>query len=646
MGLTGYAGKILYVDLTNNSIKKAPLDVKLAEDFIGGFGFCLRLGYDVIKPNLDPLSPETPIVICPGFLNGTLCPGTPKVFALYKCAASGAVTLASGGSSLGSMLKWAGYDGIIITGKAFKPVYLKISDDEVEICDAERIWGKGAIATHEEFRKRNGKGCSTVSIGPAGENLVKIAIVLVDGISHLGRGLGTIMGSKNLKGMVVYGTKGIKVAHLDRFMKSIDGLVERGMNDPLRENWVKLSLNFVQDAWLSAGHKVWKHQSETVPADEVKRIYGPEEYLKVKTHTVSCPSCLACDKAVIGLKKGEYAGLILPLSSPVLDMAMPFGIKDQGKSAKLQWMFNQYGIDFINFIGLFDWAVDLYEQGILTKEDTGGLELRFGDFNLIATLIEMTARREGFGDILAQGILGAEKRIGRGSDKYAYHIKGYSPDFDARVSLGVETFGSVVSPRPSYDMPISGLSVVKGRKPDFMKKVAPKMGFPPEVTEQIITPEGWDLGRFQAHYEDWGMVLNSFGVCFRMQNSVLYNNPPLLAELYAAATGREITSSQIVKVGERIYNLWRAVNAREGFSRKDDKFPEKWFRPLKHGGKQLVLRDYFDVASVSHEDLEKMLDTFYEEKGWDIRTGIPTSQKLKELDLDYVAKDLENLGLF
>jgi len=176
-----------------------------------------------------------------------------------------------------------------------------------------------------------------------------------------------------------------------------------------------------------------------------------------------------------------------------------------------------------------------------------------------------------------------------------------------------------------------------------MKKAALKMGFPAKVVEEIITADGWDLGRYQAHYEDWGMVFNLFGVCFRMQNSVAYNNPPVLAELYTAATGKEITPSQIVKVGERIYNLWKMVNAREGFSRKDDKFPEKWFHPLKHGDKQLVLRDYFDVAPLSSEDIERMLDAFYEEKGWEVSTGLPTPQKLKELGLDYAVKDLEKL---
>ncbi len=640
MELKGYGGFILYVDLTNRVLKKIPTDENLTRDFIGGFGFSLRLGYDLIRSKMDPLSPEAPIVISPGFLNGTLCPGAPKVFALYKCASSGAITLASGGGSLGSMLKWAGYDVVVISGKAIKPAYLRIKDDEVEICDGEGLWGKGAIDTHEELRKINGKTFSTLSIGPAGENLVKIAIPLIDGISHLGRGLGTIMGSKNLKGIVVSGSKGIKVAHIDRMMKSINSLVEKGMKDPLRENWVNLSLNFVQDAWLRAGHKIWRHQSETVPADEVKRIYGPEEYLKVKAYNISCPSCLTCDKAVIKLKDGEYAGITLPLSSPVLDMVMPLGIIDRDRSVRLQWMFNQYGIDIMNFMGLFDWALELYERGIITKDDTDGLELRFGDFNLISELIEKTVRREGFGEVLAQGILGAQKMIGRGSERYSYHIKGYFPDFDARVSFGVETFGSVISPRPSYDMPISGLTVAKGRKPDFMKKVASKMGFPPDVVEKIITEGGWDLGRFQAHYEDWGMVLNSFGVCFRMQNSVLYNDPPLLAELYTSATGKEITPNEIVKAGERVYNLWRAMNVREGFNRKDDRFPEKWFEPLRHGEKDLLLRDYFDVHELSRGDLERMLDSFYEEKGWDIKTGIPTPEKLKELGLEYIVKDL------
>ena len=645
MELEGYAGRILYVDLTSGSIKKEPLDAKMAEDFIGGFGLALRLGYDIIKPRLDPLSPDNPIVICPGFLNGTLCPGTPKAFALYKSAATGAITLASGGGSLGSMLKWAGYDGVVITGKADKPVYLNIVDDEVEICDADGLWGKGIYDAHEELRKRHGEECSTLCTGPAGENLVKMGIALVDGVAHLGRQMGTIMGSKNLKAMVVYGTTGRKVTDLGRFMKAVDSVVDKAMKDPLRESWVKYALNYVtQGPWITAGIKIGKHETEMITgkeAEETFKMFSMDEQLKHKKHVISCPSCFAADKWAIEFDEGKgHFGL----STPTVDSGSSLGIWDMNQGTKLQWLFNQNGLDMILFLGILDWAIELYERGILTKEDTGGLELKYGSYDLLVKLIEMTVSKEGFGEILAEGYLGAIERIGRGSEKYAVHIKGCFPDFDARTTLGVESFGSVVSPRPSYDMPISGLSVAKGRKPDFMKKAALKMGFPAKVVEEIITADGWDLGRYQAHYEDWGAVFNSFGVCFRMQNSVKYNDPPLLAELYTAATGREITPEQIVKAGERTYNLWRAVNAMEGFSRKDDRFPDRWFEPIKRGEEQLVLRDYFDVAPVSREDVEGMLDAFYEEKGWDVKTGIPTPQKLRELGLDYAARDLEKLG--
>jgi aldehyde:ferredoxin oxidoreductase len=216
------------------------------------------------------------------------------------------------------------------------------------------------------------------------------------------------------------------------------------MGDPLREQWTKLALHFVVPLWLKAGHLfMWDHGQATMPEKEGMEIFGPDKYVEIRKSTLACVACRSGDKAVFELKSGKYAGLVTPFSCPVvMGYSLKLGIEDINELAKLLEMENRYGIDSCSFSGLVDWATDLYERGIITKEDTGGLELKQGDFETILKLLELTAKREGFGDILADGWLGAIKRIGRDSGKHAIIMKGVDPDFDARVSFGVETFGA------------------------------------------------------------------------------------------------------------------------------------------------------------------------------------------------------------
>lgn len=643
-----HVGEILKVDLSNREIRSEPVADQLYEDFIGGWGINVKLAYDLVKPQAPPLSPETPIIISPGFLAGTLSPGTPKAFITTKCPSTGTVSTAVGGLHFGSRLMWAGYEHLIITGRAEKPVYLKIVDDDVEICDAGQIWGKDLYEASAWLRKKHGDDSSVVAIGPAGENLVKIAITLIDKGSTFGRTFGASLGSKNLKAILVKGTKGRRVADEQGFKKTVQRLVEKGLQDPIRDKWRKLAIHLPFAMWEEAGTFNQKNFRETVPGEEFTALYGPEAYLKVKRSSYCCPSCLTGDKAVIELKEGEFAGLIAPFSTPIIPLSCFGGRNAVGgidKGYKCGDLANRYGIDICTFSAIMGFLVEIYERGILTKEDTHGLEPR-NDFETVVKLMDLTTQRKGLGEILAEGLLGAIAKIGRGSEKYACHIKGTEYDFDARVSLGVEAFTAVVNPRPSHDMPIGGLTVAKGRKPEFFEKVVSKTGYVPEDAKQrVFPPSGFDLGRLTAHYENWAALLNILGICFRMQVSALYN-VQTCAELYSLASGMDRNPEQILKGAERSFNIYKAANVREGFSRKDDKFPDRWFEPLKRPdrGTEITLKDYFGTKSITRQDTERMLDAYYEEKGWDVEKGVPTREKLKELNLGNVARDLEDLG--
>ncbi len=639
MKVSGYAGNILWINLSSGEIKKESLNRELGDKYIGGWGINARLAYDLIKPGMDAYSAEMPLIFGAGLFNGTLSPGAPKSFLTTKDGASGTVVTAVGSLAFGTKLKWAGYDHLIITGRSERPVYLKVVNDEVEICDAGDLWGRDILEATDILKKRHGASASIACLGPAGENMVKISIMFIDYCSSFGRSFAANLGFRKLKAIVLEGTKGIKVADRKRFMKATNRLANKAIEDPLREKWTRQGLYFIFPMWTSAGYFTFKNASQVYPEKDCFDIYGPQHFDRVKQRLIGCPSCITPDKFLLQFDEGEFKGLKLMISAPI-DPAMSFGIRNElGSFDRACWMFyqaNRLGVDAMTLSALISFATDLYQRGIITREDTDGLELKPG-FETTRKLLEMTVSKEGFGAILAEGFEGIIRRFGHEDE--AYQIKGTEPDFDARANMGVEVFGSVVNPRGAHDMPVGGLTVAKGRKPEFIQKIVSKVGYvPEEAMDRIFNGQGFDLGRLTAHYENWATILNCLGVCFRMQNSSLYD-VKIAAELFSAATGIEKDQQDLLKSAERAYNVYKMLNVREGFDRKHDRFPQKWFEPLKRPDRdeEMVLTDYFGDKPLAREDLEKMLDSYYEEKGWDVQKGVPTRERLIELGLEDMA---------
>lgn len=631
----GYAGDILLVDVGNGEIKREPLPRGLAEKFIGGWGINASLAYDLIEPGMDAYDPGMPLIFGAGLLTGTLSPGASKSFLTTKDGASGTVVTAVGSLAFGTMLKWAGYDHLIITGKADEPVYLEIEDDNVELHSAVDLWGRDIMETTDELKKRHGGASSVACIGPAGENLVKISIMFIDYCSTFGRSFGANLGFRKLKAIVIKGTRGIRVADAGRFMKTAKQLADRAMQDPLREKWTTQGLYFTFPMWTSAGYFTYKYGTRVFPEKETFETYGAQHFDRARQKVIGCPSCIAPDKFLMHFNEGEFKGLRMMLSCPI-DPAMSFGIRNElGSFDRAFWMFhqaNRLGLDAMTLSTLISFATDLFERGIITKEDTDGMALKPG-FETTRKLLEMTVEKVGLGGVLAEGFEGLINKFGH--EEEAYQIKGTEPDFDARASLGVEVFGSVVNPRGAHDMPVGGLTVARGRRPEFFRKVVSKIGYvPEEAMQRVFKKEGFDLGRLTAHYENWATILNCLGVCFRMQNSSLYD-VRIAAALFSAATGIEKGHEELLRDAERAYNLYKMLNVREGFERKDDSFPKRWFEPLKRPDKneEIVLTDYFGKKKVGPEEAEKILDAYYEEKGWDVEKGVPSPEKLSELGL-------------
>ena len=615
MSIPGYAGRILYVDLTTGKTRKEPLDPELAKSLIGGFGINNQLAYDLIPRGVDPLSPENLIIIGAGPFAGTMVPGAAKVVVTTKFPINGALATAAAGGSFALMLKTAGYDHVVISGRAQRPVYLKIAEEDAELCEANDLWGWDNFNTIDELRRRY-EPCSVIPIGQAGENLVKISITSVDKAGTLGRGgLPAVMGSKNLKAIVVQlGTVATHVAHPLTLQKLVNNLHERAMKWPGRQ--------FILANGLVA------------PPPDITELHQ-------KTRkALACPSCPLADKEVVTLCEGPYAGL--QTYGPHVTISR-FDTKSNTEayeqSIKYMDTLNRYGLCRMNFTSLLSTMVYLYREGVITKEDTGGIEIK-DNLETALHLAKMTACREGFGAILAEGLVGAARIIGRGADKHIEHIKNNAIVYDPRPrSLGTMEFEEITTPRGAHVAAAGSPSYEPGRPPADFARHGERMGIPEEAIKRAVGPTSFNPGRYSRYSEDWYSLFNSLSLCNRAQVNRFYH-VKTIAELYAAVTGIELTPAQLMKISERAWTIGKMLDVREGFHRKDDKAPEAWFQPLTQEGKEYHITDYHEGTTLTREGVERFLDDYYDERGYDKQTGLPTPEKLKELRLESMAAEL------
>lgn len=618
--MNGYAGSILHVNLTTGEVRKEQLDLDVARSFIGGRGMSIKLGYDLIEPGVDPLSPDNKVIIGAGALTGTNVPASCRVTSVTRLPINGAVGWGSGGGmNFGCMLKHAGYDHIVIEGRAKNPVYLKIFDDDVEICDAGTLWGKGSHETVGLLNNEYGGPLGVISIGQGGENLVKFAITFIDRCAHLGRGgLGAVFGSKNLKAIIARGSKGITVADRKSYRALVEHLYGRMRNYPMIKDYQKYGfLMFVG------------------PTPEAK-----EAYLQLKKARIACVSCPIGDKELFEVREGKYRGFTKYTGGPP-----PF---DSGESMKLNDILDQYGLDLFEVDALLKFADELHQRGVLTEDRLGTAGIDFDDFDALSEWYRKIAYREGFGDVLADGLKDVLQEYGEGIEEFApAEVKGmiayqgitgpvYSDLF------GTFEFGMAVHPRGPHASSggSSPLYFTRGRPAGWVKGHLDRMGAPQDAIDRMYTSkEGMavNVGRMEKYSQQWLLTCDCLGTCSRGQIARFYSSS-LQAELYSAVTGFETSREDLTQAAERAFNLLKAINVREGFGRKDDRFPERWFGEKKH-------KDYYEQVDITREVAYGLLDDYYDEMGWDIETGIPTKSKLTELRLDYVIEDAEKRGI-
>ncbi len=615
--LGGFAGKILYVDLTQKTIKTGALDPDMAKKFVGGLGLTIKLAYDRIKPGTDPLSPDNPVVIGAGPLVGTDIPSSSRVYAVTKFPASGTIGwCGAGGVTFGCMFKNAGYDHLIIEGQSDKPVYLKIIDHKVELCDAGELWGKGILDTCETLKMSDGRQGGVISIGQAGENRVTFSMAYVDGIATLGRGgFGAVLGAKKLKAIFVKGSQGIDVADQERYESLKNELLQTIQGYRYLKEWQSLGM------------------LKSFPAVPV------ETYEKIKKRRIACVSCPLGCKDVVEIKDGRFKGLVARSSSAInLFTPLAYGFTDYREAVKLIATLDEYGLDMFEFFGVMNFAAALFKNGVIPEKENIP-EIAMDSLESMEIWAGKIAGREGIGRILADGFAGMLDTYKKDAEDYAPAlVKGMHPYTGPDSALPWDLFGTM---ELGQIMDFRGPHVGSGGSPTYFAKrpldVFPRhlkrMGVPDPAIARILPDPGapedeqnLKIGSLLKYSHRWFSILGSLGICARAQVNRFYN-AELCAALYEAVTGIGTDIDQLRLRADRVWTLYKMANVREGVGRNAESIPERWVR---HPG----FKNYVSEKPVTREEIEQMITDYYMEQGWDTATGIPKAETLKKLGLE------------
>jgi len=623
----GYNGKILHVDLTAGTLSVEEPPEAFYRQYMGGQGIGLYYILKETPAGADPLGPENVLAITLSVVTGAPVSGQSRVMANAKSPLTGAIGDAQAGGFWPAEAKAAGFDAFIIKGKAEKPVYLWVQDGQAELRDAAHLWGQVTGEAQAAIRQELGDAkIEVLQIGPAGEQLVRYAAIMNNANRANGRtGMGAVMGSKNLKAIAVRGKKRPDIADSE------------ALTEIARWGARNFPQSDVYGMGLHGTAEVVSYQQRTGGLPTRNWASGVlEEYEAIDGVTMSetilkerdtCYACVVRCKRVVEIAEGPYQADPLyggPEYETIATFGSYCGISDLAAIARANQLCNMYGLDTISTGATIAWAMDCFEQGVLTAEDTGGLELRFGDAEAMVKMTERIAKREGFGDLLAEGMTQAAAKLGPQAEALVTAVKGnplpaHMPQVKRSLALiyAVNPYGADHQSSehdPSY------------------KSYADRM-----AELDLLDPQPRDVlnvekVRFTVYTQRLYSLLNTVGVCqFVWGPSWHLYGPSQLVDMVRAVTGWNVSLWELMKVGERSLNMTRAFNAREGFTRAQDKLPPKLFQPLT-GGRS-------DGVAVTEEEMAAALPTYYAMCGWDPE-GRPTRVKLEELGIAWVADEL------
>lgn len=621
---TGYMGQILRVDLASGNCRTETIDEEKARKFVGGVGYAAEILFNEVKPGIDPLGPENKLIFATSPLSDNLVPGGGSVSVCFKSPLTNAWGESRSGGNFGPDLRRAGFDMVVIEGKSEKPVYLEILDGNACLKEAAWLLGKDVYEKTdliEEKLPSGRKRKSVMCIGPAGEKKVSFASIMFRDRAAGRSGGGAVMGAKNILAVAVSG--GAKVSHADpkAFMAAVKDAVQT-----VRKNEVRAWFNeFGTTADLSGADesgdlptKNWRANSWGF-GTELFEHFQKNNLIRPNQCYSGCP--IGCGR-VCQVKEGPYKTpeheggeyeTVAVFTASCLN-------KDMDAAVHCGYLCNKWGMDTISAGAVISFAMDCYQEGILTSEKADGIDLSWGNTSAMTLLLEKIAFRQGFGDILAGGVRAAAGKIGNGADKLAIHVKGlegaaHDPRSSKTLGLGYGT----ASRGMCHIHPLDGMSYDKGKMDYGMQKHGVR---DPEKVDQ------WDekgKGRDCAILQQGLILPDVLSTCKFMCYAGI--TPDHWADMLSATTGWDMDAQELIKVGERVINLQRMFNIRESLGRKDDMLPERVLSMPESGA-------FKDEERCTIKDYDGLLDEYYEACGWDVKTGIPTEEKLRELELN------------
>jgi aldehyde:ferredoxin oxidoreductase len=633
--MKGWKGRILWIDLTVQRATTRPVSEETLIDFIGGRGLNMKILYDGVPVGADPMGPENLLIFGVGPLNGTPI-GMGRMTYTAKSPASGYFIDGNSGKFFAPNMKFAGYDAIVISGKAEWPLYVVIHDDRVEFRRASHLWGKTTFETETLVRSEIGDPSFQVRvIGPAGENLSALAIILGNNGNSGGRGgAGAVMGSKNLKAIALKGTGGVEIANPGLFKEALDEIYEelnfRTTKDYLARAFQSYGSTYVPAVNAALGGWMTRNDREGLFPEGLDELRGEriqKEFVRGNLADFCCPypSCLHW----LEDRNNPYGDLSFQgiTAGAQISLASMIGVSNVHSVFKLNYECNALGLCIISTGTLLAWVMEAHEKGILNQKETDGIPMEWGNDRGVLEMLHKIARREGFGAVLADGVKKAAERVGRGSEAFALHVKGVEMTdmppralFHMGLAYAVNDMGGDHK-RLHLPYPVAFSRIDKTVLHDL----------PFDITKawERQSPEG--KGHLVKWLFDTRAVLNSLETCvFTNRGKLLVDFRPY-AKALTAATGVEFSHADLMRAGERIINLERSFNVREGARRKHDVLPQRYLQePYPAGG-----------SKGKTVPLEPMQDEYYDARGWDKKTGIPSREKLRELGLFYVDSDLE-----
>ncbi len=607
--IKGYNGKILKVDLTSKTVSTIPLEMELVEKFLGGAGYATAVLFKMIDKDTDPLGPENILFFMSGPLLGTLATCTGRLVACAKSPYTGILGESNCGNLIAPHIKMAGFDGVMITGASENPVYLEITNDKAEIKDASHLWGKGILETSEILGEKLGKRTKIMCIGPGGENLVKYAIIGGDTRAFGRTGMGAVMGSKKLKAIIALGTKKVELAKPEEFKAHVKEVNKTMMDIYTSEVFQKLGTAANMNLYSVTGElpiKYWRG-TEFPEEDNISGATLSENYLKRRRHCFSCP--IGCGRVIslgeneVGLPEGDISG---PEYETIASFGSLMDNPNLQKIAKANYICNDLGIDTVSTGGTIAFLMDLVNQGKISSSDLDGIDLKFRNIEAVFPLISKIAYKEGIGKLLSEGSNAVGEHFGIDKNQIATINKSEVILHDMRATHGMAIayglsphYGGSHNTCDMYMVSLGGSN----------EEVGMEMVLPHENTPEMAISAANTMA-YRAFYSSYGMCV--------------FANPPteLITKTIELGTGMSFDIERVKTLGKRILTLKRLFNLKMGFTRKMEHIPKILLTPLGGGQEGAV------------PDTNILFTEFYKYLDWDLETGKPSDEIIKELGLE------------